>query len=530
MVMRKVKALGLAVCVAAMPAMAQAGQNTITVETGTLQGHVVDGVESWLGFPYATPPVGPLRWRAPRPAKPWSGVFDAKAFGHDCMQLRTATALAPVLTEPSEDCLTMNVWRPAASGAEKLPVLVYIYGGGFARGGSSSTVYDGSEFAKQGIVVVSFNYRVGRLGFFGHPALSAETGDEAKGNYGFMDQIAALKWVQRNIARFGGDPAKVTIMGESAGGGSVHAMLTSPLTKGLFRGAIIQSGGGRENMLGGRPMSGGTPDNPSTETIGANFAKARGITGTGPAALAALRALPASQVVDLQFGTTRLPDGRAVWGGPTVDGKVVTSILQDAYRSGQFNRVPVMVGANIADLGALNATTMDEALARFPDKLAARKAYNPSGTETPAAVAAKVGIDAMMIEPARFVAGTVGRHGVPAYAFRFHYVPSGLRARWTSGAVHAAELPLVFNTVEPYFGPAAAPDDLRMGKLVNAYWANFVKSGDPNGAGLPAWPRYEPANSTLMQFTAEGTAVAWPDPLKARLDLTAAYADAQGKP
>ena len=214
----------------------------VKVESGMLRGVSDVGVVSYKGVPYAAPPTGNLRWKAPQPAAHWSGVRTANQFGHDCMQLPFPSDAAPLGTKPDEDCLVMNVWAPAARTSSKLPVMVWIYGGGYVNGGSSPAVYDGSQFAKQGVVFVSFNYRLGRFGFFAHPALTAEAGSAPLGNYAFLDQIAALKWVQNNIAAFGGDPNKVTLFGESAGGGSVLTMMTSPLSRGLFQQAIIESG------------------------------------------------------------------------------------------------------------------------------------------------------------------------------------------------------------------------------------------------------------------------------------------------
>ena len=232
--------------------------------------------------------------RRSRVAK-WQGVRDATGYGADCMQVPFPSDAAPLGMKPAEDCLYLNVWRPAHAAGKKLPVLVWIYGGGFVNGGSSPAVYDGSPFARDGVIFVSFNYRLGRFGFFAHPALSAEKPAGPLGNYAIMDQIAALKWVRRNIAAFGGDADNVTICGESAGGMSVHILMTSPAASGLFQKAIVQSGGGRPNLLRGRPLAGG-PD--SAEAIGVAFAKQAGIEGTDAQALQKLRALPADALLN----------------------------------------------------------------------------------------------------------------------------------------------------------------------------------------------------------------------------------------
>ena len=266
-------------------ALSQSPPPIVKIASGELQGVLADGVASFKGIPFAAPPIGELRWRPPQPADKWTGVRQASEYGADCMQGRfgpppTAVAGAPAPRVPSEDCLYLNVWRPADPAARNLPVMVWIYGGGFTGGSSASPNTSGVGFAKQGVVLVAMNYRVGRFGFFAFPALSSEHPDETKGNYAYMDQIAALQWVKRNIAAFGGNPNNVTIFGFSAGGVSVHSMLASPMARGLFQKAIVESGGSRDSVLTARPMraDGVDPNYPvSAETIGITFAKSMGI-------------------------------------------------------------------------------------------------------------------------------------------------------------------------------------------------------------------------------------------------------------
>jgi len=335
----------------AMAGVGTAAQQTpfvVRVDSGQLQGTVDDGVVSFKGIPFAAPPVGDLRWRPPQPAAQWTGVRQATEFGADCMQGRFGPPPAPGAPPapvPSEDCLFLNLWRPAsAAPGAKLPVMVWIYGGGFVGGSSSMPLTSGTQFAKQGVILVAANYRVGRFGFFAFPALSQEHPDELKGNYAYMDQIAALKWVQKNIAAFGGDPNNVTIFGFSAGGVSVHSLLTMPTARGLFHKAIVESGGSRDSVLTARPMSkdGVDANYPvSAETIGINFAHSMGIEGTDHAALARLRALSAEEVLrgaPAQPGVS-VPSYETT---PILDGKLVTETAETAYKARRQPRIPLM--------------------------------------------------------------------------------------------------------------------------------------------------------------------------------------------
>jgi para-nitrobenzyl esterase len=459
------------------------GGPVVAIDTGKLAGAVEGGVASWKGIPFAAPPVGPLRWRAPQAAAPWSGVRAATEYGHDCMQLPFPSDAAPLGTAPAEDCLYANVWSPTArSGARaggRLPVIVWIYGGGFVNGGSSPPTYAGARLAKQGVVVVSVNYRLGRFGFFAHPGLTREL-DGGKldggvaGNYGFMDQLAALKWVQRNVAAFGGDPAKVTIVGESAGGMSVNTLLTSPMAQGLFARAVVLSGG-----------DGGTP-NPGmaiAEQAGLNFAAHKGIAADDPQALAQvlskLRALPADEVVDGMNLASRPAGGPPTYIGPFADGKLAVDSGR-AFAEGRFAKVPVMIGATSADIG---------------------------------------GRTGFMVAGARSLAATLAGHGVPVYAYRFSYVAESIGE---PGAQHATDIPFFFDTAAIKYGDKATPRDTAMGKAMSAYLVNFAKRGDPNGAGLPAWPPYARASDLIMDFAPNGQPSAGKDPWG--MDIDAAQA------
>lgn len=504
---------------------------TAVTDAGRVRGVAQGEVIAYRGIPFAAPPVGDLRWRAPRPAVKWSGVRDAREYGHDCMQKPFDSDAAPLGTTPSEDCLVLNIWRPAQASSRPLPVMVWIYGGGFVNGGSSPAVYAGDSFARRGVLVISFNYRLGRFGFFAHPALSREHPEEPKGNYALMDQIAALKWVKANIAAFGGDPANVTLFGESAGGFSVNALMAAPDARGLFHKAIVESGGGRDARTKPRPLRGDGPDLPSAETLGLSFARRQGIEGEGAAALARLRALPADQVIDglnlaSLFAASGSSAGSGDFAGPIQDGKIIVTSPETGYRAGTIARVPVIVGANSADIGFSRARTIDEAIAPLGgDRAAARAAYDPDHSGDAVLVGTRVAMDATMIEPARFVAASVAAVGHAAYVYRFSYVAQALRDEWKTGAPHATEIPYVFDTVSAKYGPALTAQDEAVAQAMNAYWVNFAKNGDPNGPGLPAWPRYEAGTKKLLDFSAGGTPKGGPDPWRVRLDLTEAAAD-----
>jgi len=454
--------LGLA---AATSAHAQQNPARVVIETGTLVGRSADGVTSFKGIPFAAPPVGALRWRAPQPAAKWTGERDAGQYGHDCMQLPFPSDAAPLGTPPSEDCLYANVWKPAGAKA-KLPVMVWIYGGGFVNGGSSPPTYSGAELAKRGIMVVSFNYRLGRFGTFAHPQLTrADPDGGLLANYGYMDQLAALRWVKRNVSAFGGDPANVTIIGESAGGMSVHALLTSPLATGLFQKAVIESGG---------PGVGAGTSLAAAEEIGQAFAAAKGIAPSDPQAVSKLRALSADQIVDgLNLASMATPPGRArTYTGPIVDGRIAVDPAA-AYRSGRFSKVPVLLGATSNDIG---------------------------------------GSSGYMIDGARTMAALFASSGVPTYYYRFSYVATSARTADGKGAGHATDIPFFFDTASIKYGPETTATDRLASHVVSSYLVNFVQHGDPNGGALPPWPGYSARQPAMLNFDVDGAARLATDP------------------
>ena len=490
----------------------------VRVEGGLVSGVAAAGVVSWKGVPYAAPPVGERRWRAPQPVEPWTGVRAATEYAHDCMQLPFPSDAAPLGTPPAEDCLYVNVWAPEKPAAPKLPVMVWIHGGGFVNGGSSPAVYDGSAFARRGVVFVSLNHRLGRFGFFAHPALTKETPDGPLGNFGYLDQIAALRWVGKNVAAFGGDPGNVTVFGESAGGGSVHTLMVSPLAKGLFHKVIVESGGGRAGgIMTPRTLK-------EAEAVGVALAQSAGIEGEDAAALAALRKLPAA---DLVRGLNLMTMGqqRDTYAGPMIDGKVVVEEAETAFRAGRQARIPYMVGANNREFGflPLPPTAVEGMLARFggeKDKVLA--AYDPEKTGNMGEVGIGLMSDGAMVEPARLLARLASAGGQPTWAYRFSYVASSLR-KDVKGALHATEIPFVFDTVRAKYGDATTAEDEAIAQAANAYWVDFARTGDPNGGGRPKWPAYTGKDDVILDFAIAGP-VARADPWKARLDLVERFA------
>jgi para-nitrobenzyl esterase len=521
-------------------AQAPADPTRVESASGPLQGTRDGDIVSFKGIPYAQPPVGDLRWRPPQPVEAWSEVRDATAFGPDCLQ--PASDSEVLATTPSEDCLYLNVWAPAsADPGDGLPVLVWIHGGGYVGGGSSSPFYDGSAFAHEGLVVVSLNYRLGRLGFFAHPALLAEAGDPSIANLGYQDQLAALRWVQQNVAAFGGDPERVTVMGESAGGGSVVAMMTSPLADGLSRQAVVMSGGGRLPLVT-RQLTGGTEIAPSADQVDATFAAGLGITGDDAATMAALRALPGEQVADLDLGavlaTALTCVGREIAaadtydpgcrpplaGTPSIDGVIVTDTPEAILTDAEARGIPVIIGTTAADLPEYFPPSITDPYPFFgEDARAARDHYRLPFLARAALVfkgqsalkdllpVVSIGADMTMHEPARFVARRMTALGAPAWLYRFTYTAQSTRPDAKKQA-HAGELPFLFGTLEARYPGAVAAEDARVSGAFTTYVANFVRNGDPNGNGLPTWPAFDPAEVDLLDFTLDDGPVFGRDP------------------
>jgi para-nitrobenzyl esterase len=506
-------------------ATSQAQQTTgleVRTKSGVVRGGTEEDVSYFKGIPYAAPPVGVNRWRPPQPVTPWKDVRAATNDCADCPQ----RAWPGSTSVQSEDCLFLNVWAPTAVDKKtKLPVMFWIHGGGFTGGSGSGPGASGKAFAKQGIILVTINYRLGRLGHFAFPALSKENPDEYKGSYAFMDQVAALRWVKENIAAFGGDPNNVTIFGFSAGGVAVHSLLTIPAAKGLFHKAIGHSSGGRDGVLTGRPINKDNADplyTFSAETIGTNFARRHKIQTTDANALGKLRALSVEQIVD--GGQETDSSGVRTYSGPILDGKLVVETAETAYNAGRFPGVPLMLGNSSAEIGGpfvSTAATKEELFALFGENEAeAKTAFDPNGNKEFAEVQTMFNTDWVWAEPARMTARAFIKKRAPAYMFQFGYVPVTARERSRYGAGHGSDIAFVFNTFNARWGaPEATVEEKELARIMNTYWINFAKTGNPNGKGVPNWPLYDTKNEEILNVDLDGKVESKPDPRKDRLNV-----------
>jgi para-nitrobenzyl esterase len=475
----------LLVASTALPARADSVDQTVTVAQGALSGVARDtgGVLAFKGIPFAPPPIGPLRWRAPQPAETWSGVRDATQFGARCWQ---SVAGRPLSAGPpqSEDCLTLNVWTPAHNRDERRPVMVWIHGGGFELGASSQPVNDGARLAAKGVVVVSFNYRLGVFGFFAHRDLDREG---PSGDYGLQDQIAAFKWVRANIDRFGGDPDNVTMFGESAGAHAVGLLMASPLMNGLAHKAIGESGAFWDSEHG------------SLATF--DEARARGaalLDQLGAADIAALRAMPAD-ALNAQTAWKPAFDPGTTAFSPSVDGYVVPAMPAARFAKGQQLAIPLLAGWNtregaifrVRGVPAHTAEAFKAAAGAFApaDRDRFLALYSVDSDAAAPSMSEELIGDLVISQQTWEWLDLHARHSqAPVYGYKFTYTSA-----FSPAAIHTAEMPFVFGTLVPAgrgpHEPAGAADHA-FAEVLMSYWTNFAATGNPNGTGLPHWPEF----------------------------------------
>jgi para-nitrobenzyl esterase len=490
----------IAVAVAVLAVTTARGFDQVSTRSGKVSGtQTADGaVTSFKGIPFAAPPLGNLRWKAPQPVVPWEGVRECKAFGPSPMQRKPAPFSmwsreflipeAPI----SEDCLYLNVWTGAKSAEEKWPVLVWIYGGGFSSGGSGCPIYDGEAMARKGIIFVSINYRVGPFGFFAHPELTKESDDKASGNYGLLDQLAALKWVQENIASFGGDPSNVTIAGQSAGSMSVNCLVASPLAKGLFKRAIGESGA---------CFSRNQATLEAAEKAGLEAAKS-----VNASSLAELRSKSSEEIMKMRGPSM-----------PIIDGHVLPEQVADIFAAGKQNLVDLLTGWN-QDEGLMFAPVRkaddyrEQVKRQYGDRAVKMLEFYPA-TDDAVAAQSQLALsrDTIFGAPnyawASAEANAAGKH---VFVYRFTRKVPGTGEYAKYGAFHTGEVPYAYDNLE-FVNRPWEPVDHDLAKTISTYWANFIRTGDPNGNGQPHWPAYNLAEMNVMLLGAEVKASAIPD-------------------
>ena len=465
-------------------------QPSVRTTHGTVIGVRSGPTECFLGIPYAAAPIGELRWKAPQPASDWTGVRQATQFGPACLQLRAPRAPESCLVDRpmSEDCLTLNIWRPTQREDGPLPVMVWFHGGAFRLGGTSLEQYDGSSLASHGVIVVTVNYRLGIFGVFPHPALT-----EPSANFGLLDQIAALGWVQRNIAAFGGYPDNVTAFGESAGGASVAYLMAAPAARGLIAKAIIQSG---------------ALDLPevSRDVVAEQMAAA--MEGLPHASAAELRSVPAAMLLQIPLPRTATM--------PYVDGVVVPMKMTEAFRQGAFARVPMLIGTNSFEAGFFGPAwygTVQQKMGELWER--ARTLTDGYGTGNDELRAAQIGTDRFATMNTRIIARAAARYQVPVFRYYFCYVSASQRGT-LAGAIHTAEIPYVFGTLSG--DSQDNPEDLSVSRQMQSRWIAFARNSSPSPPGALTWPEYSREGETMLCFGNWGEQLI-SEPRPALLDL-----------
>jgi para-nitrobenzyl esterase len=472
-------------------ALAKTANGSVRVDGGLISGNEVDGVRSYKGIPFAAPPTGDLRWKAPQPLVPWQGVRECTSFGPQCPQAPypEGSMFYSPPQKQSEDCLYLNVWTTAKAN-EKRPVMVWIHGGALTRGAGSTRSYDGTAFAKKGVVLVTINYRLGPLGYLAHPELTAESSQHSSGNYGVLDQIAALKWVKKNINAFGGDPNRVTIFGESAGSWSVNVLVGTPLAKGLFQRAIGESGATFNRQV---PLA-------EAEKNGAAFAKALGADS-----LKAMRAVPAEKIIEVFNNDS---EGRKFRTQPNVDGWVLPDEIRNLFAQGKQNDVPVIVGSNANEMTTLTTPALvPKTLDEYHKRIAAQFGEMTKEFDVAYPVKSEADIASAFLGSLRDTTFTLGMRTwarqtatgrSKAYLYFFSHVPPNPNSNYL-GAYHAAEIVYVFNNLNKA-NALLTETDAKLAETMSSYWVNFATTGDPNGKGLPQWAPYDPKDEPYLDF------------------------------
>ena len=491
-----------------LPVAESDDSTVVKIETGLISGVKNNEVVAYKGIPFALPPVNELRWRAPQPAKPWMGIRRCETFGPDPYQpapkaisMWSEEFFIPATSTRSEDCLYLNVWTPAKSPKEKRPVVVWIYGGGFNSGGCDDPIYDGAATARKGVIFVSANYRVGLFGSFAHPDLTKESGYGASGNYGLLDQIAALKWVQKNIAAFGGDPDNVTIDGQSAGSMSVNCLMASPLAKNLFEKAIAESGAYMVSATRGmRTLQ-------EAEAQGVKSAQTLKATS-----IADLRNMPAEDIQKQLRGNF----------SPIVDGYVLPEPIPAIFAAGKQNKVTLLTGWNENE-GMLSGSLRNAAdFKKQSDDVYGANAndfykYYPAGNEEEATASQyKLSKDIMFGIQNYTLANVESSSGAKVYMYRFTHKVPGTGIYEKLGAFHSGELVYSFNNLQ-YLHRPWQPVDQELANTMSSYWVNFIASGNPNGKDLAHWPVYSVNENRIMILGDKPVSKDLPD--KAALDL-----------
>lgn len=511
---RMMKRYAVTLCVLFACPFAVAG-DAIEIDGGKISGTVQDGIHTFKGIPYAAPPVGDLRWRAPQPVVPWDGVRKCDQFSAICPQADyPAGSIYRSAPQPKdEDCLYLNVWAPEKASTEKLPVMVWIHGGAWTRGSGSNPVYDGAALAKRGVVLVTINYRLGAFGFLSHPELTKESEHGVSGNQGILDSIAALQWVNRNIAKFGGDPNNVLIFGESAGSWSVNVLVASPLTVGLVHRAIGQSGA----RFGTAPhLTESSGDTKSAHDLGLEFA-----TACGAESLAELRKLPAEEILKARFRTQL-----------TVDGRVFPDQIASIYAAGKQNKVPAIVGSNADEMTSLsnpatNPKTLDAVTKVLGQRYGAegvekfKQIYGVTDDATAARAFLHAGGDRAFAIGMRQWARFNDKAGTDSYLYYFTHSPPGIGSEYLR-AHHAAEIAYAFDNAVSSERRPYTDADQKLADQVADYWVNFARTGNPNGQGLPEWPEYDSDTEGYIEL--DGSVEAKQNLLKTRLDFLEAVA------